>query len=520
MRKAYVNLIQNGIAISTIVYFSIVSLIGLSIVSYQNGLVTYWSNNYGDFPFHLGITANFAFNMEILKDYQVYPGVPLSYYFFIDFWTACFSFEPDNWKLFCLIYFFQWISSWAIIYFTFNFFKSGFNSYLLLFGGGTFTIFFKQLIALIEGQDVFSQLSHNYLRDGYPWTVFISCIWIPQRGAVLGLAILVVCLSLWSSLKSREKIESAYYEILIAIVLSLTFMVHFYLALVGISIISLSLLQRFIFCRTRDRDFHHVVKYFTLALLFTLPSFYLLHTKHGIMKVVGFWMPWKSDSMFNSEILGALEMWAINAVVLFIFFTLVFRKKIYSETIPLIMIFLLFNIFQFSVWDWDTYKAFIGIYCAVICFYTVNNHKSFWGYLLIILAILPGVMETAVSLSIKKPYEIYSKVNLNQARLLRERTGGGAIVAKASHNSIVTAAGRQIFLGYEGWLSSHAIDYVDRAASNKELLNSFTCEKFLSLKEKPEYIYFDVAHAKRGQDALLTSDAILPNLKNLNSSCR
>src|SRR5690606_37653943 len=161
----------------------------------------------------------------------------------------------------------------------------------------------------------------------------------------------------------------------------------------------------------------------------------------------------------------------INGVVLFIFFTLTFRKKYYAESIPLIIIFVVFNLYQFSVWDWDTYKAFIGIYCVVVCFYTVNNKKTFWSYALIILAITPGALETAISLSIKKPYEIYSKTNINQIRELRERTTGGVVIGKSDHNSIITAAGRKIFVGYEGWLGSHSIDYPERASLNKELLN-------------------------------------------------
>ena len=489
------------VSLSFIVYFCFLSLAGITCFSSDNGIRTIWANNYGDLPFHLGLISNFARNSEQLITYPIYPPAFLSYYFLFDFWTACLWVDPYNWRELSIICFSQWMICWLLVYAIFSKFRVGYFSYLLLFGGGSYAIFFKQLNALFNSKSAIGLLSHFYIEKGYPWTVFISTIWVPQRASIFGLVFLVSGLITFFSTteKNQQTVSSLFSNgisrcYIFGIYFSLSLMAHFYFGIVGLFLIGFGILfrvlnnsyERMVFLRALVR----FVGFTGIAIL--LP-FLIFSQKQGLFRFVGSWMPWEMSVFsgpFSTNIFGCISMWLMNATVMIVIFILVQSKIKIHEYLGLIVLFLFFNFFQFSVWNWDNNKGFLALYCALVCYLVQVNNKRNISHFIILIFCLPALLEFSIILSGSKPEEVYSKQALYKADEISRHTSNSVILSQSNHNSIVTLAGRKIFIGYDGWLNSHGLDYQERKRVNDQFLLSQDPNVLKSSLNQPRYVFY------------------------------
>jgi hypothetical protein len=177
--------------------------------------------------------------------------------------------------------------------------------------------------------------------------------------------------------------------------------------------------------------------------------------------------------------------WFMNIGLILIPFAFGFFKTsrfVRSFSLPYLLVFLLGNFVRFQPWDWDNYKIFLHCYILILTITSFgileflkilreglrkasNTHmqrlKVMLGYTF--LAIVLFFSTASGFLSHAKVFQedllMWPKADVEFAEWVRDNTPPESIFLTGTHflNPIPTLAGRQIVLGYEGWLWSHGI---------------------------------------------------------------
>lgn len=525
------SLLYRGISFHSTFFTCIILFLGLSIFWEDQSILTLWTNNFGDLPYHIALIQNFSFNSNTVVDYPVYPGHPLSYYFMFDFWTACLQLYPNSWRVFSLICLCQWIFCWSVVYSTLSYFCSGVLTYLILFGGGTYAICYSQFLKKMETGTASALLSHVFIDKGYPWTVFLSTIWVTQRVAIFGLCLFVpaICLCISAVQNLLDKKQNASNRVdsflpisslsaIIGMYVAIMSLSHFYFSIIGLLFLGFVYLYLII-----EKNFlrytvsRALVLLICVAFLSILPSAYIFSSKTSMLSFMQGWMPWKVSylPLFDS-LLGSILMWVSNGAALFIilFFVYLYAPRVY--TFALLLLFLIFNFLKLSEWNWDGYKVFIVLYVIAVCVLATVRRPNIFDSLFVFILCMPAITEIIIVVTETKPIAVYTKDDLYQARLLRERTEDEVIISKPVHNSIVTLAGKQLYFGYPGWLSSHRIDYAAREKENTQMIDTPSCELIPRSDVDPKYVYFG---KQIPQNASVPHDPLIPALSNVSDMC-
>lgn len=207
-----------------------------------------------------------------------------------------------------------------------------------------------------------------------------------------------------------------------------------------------------------------------MALNWSTPSSILLSTLESILILIGFWLM----NIGFILLLFAFGFWKSDNVV----------KRFYS---PYLMLFFLGNFIRFQPWDWDNYKIFlhwqiltmiIGSYGVIEIAKLSSQHlksgfkspifnkshlTAAFGFIslaaILFFSTASGFLSHAKTL--QENYLMWSEADITFADWVRENTPSESVFLSSTHflNPVVTLAGRQIILGYEGWLWSHGIDW-------------------------------------------------------------
>ena len=177
MRSAITKAFRFKITFNFCLFFFIVLYIGTSLFDLDTGIKTIWFSNYGDLPYHFGMITSFAFGENFPPEYHLYPGEQLSYPFLINLWTALLWQINQSWIYLDLIFCYQWVFLWILIYRLLDADRFLLLPWAILFGGGVFL--------------GITQNSAELISAGLGWTTLIETIWVPQRSALFGLVAFV-----------------------------------------------------------------------------------------------------------------------------------------------------------------------------------------------------------------------------------------------------------------------------------------------------------------------------------------
>ena len=93
-----------------------------------------------------------------------------------------------------------------------------------------------------------------------------------------------------------------------------------------------------------------------------------------------------------------------------------------------------------------------------------------WLQLACLVFAIPTLYEIVPGAPSRKHFTVYDEDRVAQGEGLRNYTGPrDVIAAKPDHNSAVTLSGRTLYVGYQGTLASHGIDYQEREAEFNDL---------------------------------------------------
>jgi hypothetical protein len=502
-------------SLSYLAFFTCIITIGISLFDADTHIRTLWINNYADAMFHFGMIANMSFGNGPLTEYHLYPGEKISYPFLINFWTALLWACNPTLKTLSFLFMVQWVVIWTGVFFLLRKGMYGILPWVMFFAGGTLPVFFSQIGFSIP--NLSGELSHKYISKGYPFSVFMSTIWTTQRtsllGLLVGLSVLSLVFELLGHWRKLNKDIVLPHVCMGALILAAGLLAHFHIvgiiaAYIGM-VFLLKAIKVFLFRATKEKEyFKPLVLYGVCIVFFSIPSLYLYSSKSGMLDVVYGWM---IDQNMYTHIKWFIEfygissthwfftliaMWLLNAGIWLIIIPAIFSSVSLAFSFPVMLLFLTANFIQFSVWNWDTIKVFVGIFVILVALLRHFGTSSWFLFICLLIAITPSLYESMNILGTSEYFMMYHEDDVKKAESIREETPADAIIAgNPVHTSVITLAGRKIFIGYDGWLDSHHISYSKRSALNKDLSMLLTeCRssyEHTARENCPSYLYED-----------------------------
>ncbi|PIR61993.1 MAG: hypothetical protein COY81_03755 [Candidatus Pacebacteria bacterium CG_4_10_14_0_8_um_filter_43_12] len=442
-------------------------------------------NSYGDLALHSTFIHYFAGQSKLSLVSPIYSQLQIQYPFLIDFhsaillklgWSIQWTLVVSSLLIMigCLLSFFNF--AWSIN-------KKVLTPYLasLLFflnGGLGWIYFFSDLKQ--SGENIFSFLTHlpadyaHLINRQLVWANVITTHVLPQRGFLLGLAVLVVVLRYWQALWQQNKIAKDQLVILSSLIGLLPFFhIHTFLILAPLhSWLSLWAIQaRKINQKTVVTSLVIMLGLGGLLVWFLIPqptgqNFF--HWQPGWM-ATGNWLFFWLKNM-NFEIFGLL-------LTPFLFWQFFPQKKFEQLLIlPFISIFLLCNLFIFQPHDWDNMKFILlgwaGLSMltgAIISRWVTNRLRAVMVGIVATIAVLAGGLSVLYSGQIT--WQMASNDDLKMAAIIVKKTkSDDRFLTSDIHNHPVPMiAGRGVVLGYKGWLWTHGIDYKGTEAEVKAI---------------------------------------------------
>lgn len=475
-----------NLSLNFVLWFFVVLCLGVSLFDYFTEISTSWVNNYGDLTFHLGMISRFVFGDVFPPDYYIYAGKSLTYPFLINLWSAAFWWMAPSWSNLQFIFVFQWVFLWTLVYALLRGNRYPLLPWLLLLGGGT-------LMTFGEGGKAYSW---EQLNNGYPWTVFLTTIWVTQRTALLGLVgLLAAVRCYYSNVRSEEEGLREDGTLVAGTIVGMMPLVHMHFFLVAGMALSFSwgtlqLRRLFVGQRSSWREYVRLIIPFAIAL----PAILFLMEKKGMVGLMYGWtVPYPPNPEPLLQIAKSIEMWQENAALLGASFVLWYiLSNRHMLALLVVVLFFAGNVVRLSTWEWDQLKYFLALYAFVACLWSLEEKRRFvWAQLFLVLLIFPGVRE-GFRLFIEGPrFVVFNKEQIDQAVVIRQKTSPESILAsKPDHNAVSVLTGRRMFAGYAGTLSSHNMDYGERERTLKDLDKLFQCRTILHTEKEncPDYL--------------------------------
>jgi hypothetical protein len=430
-----------------LLWLVVVAALGCTIIKVDGGIGSLWENNGSDLAFHLGIISSFTLGDNFPPQYTIFPGETLSYSFLINLWTAEWWWIEPSYSKLPLIFWSQWFVLWALI--PKLLLPSRIAPWLLLFGGGSIFNFLYT--------------SQELIGKNLPWSVFISTIWVPQRSAMFGIAVILSALRLYicGDKKERGFLDGRF--VLSGLLLGLSILVHAHLVATCAMFIVILQAVKVVEEWRAHSGINELGGFLSfcfglVSAFFTLP---LLAGKEGMVGPMAGWvtgevvMETASMRIFPASFMWLESIPQILALVLLIFFQNKFRKELFVIT----AMFLVGNFIRLSVWPWDQIKLFLGLYVILVFLLSLSIFRlRFLNVIIVSLLVSPAIWESAREI-IKGGWSlIYSPSHIDAAMQLNKLLPKRAIVvADSSAFSVVTLAGRFLYKGYDGTLWSHGI---------------------------------------------------------------
>jgi hypothetical protein len=410
----------------------------------------------------------------------------------------------------------QWTFLWGLVYYLLNGNKYPLLPWALLFGGGAFASL--------------GHNSGELIGSGHSWTLFLSTIWVTQRAALMGICVCLAVTRLMvahyapllsrggESTRMERKFLIAYAGLLLA--LSPLVHTHFFLTTAGVTALFLlfstvGLWQRHRqneddACATLDAPLGDLALLFLVGIISVIfvPWTGAKAAAGGEMwNITGGWITGGDKSDFFITLYRSSVMWAQSGWALFpLFLAVAFVVGRWAWWCALAIVFAAANLVQLAFWDWDQIKIFLALYAMVLAIWAWSDTTPGRTRVLrrLQLAVLVLIFPTLVELmplpfskrlvcyftpeqskcsydaegkllatdfaslfSKGDNFTVYSPTEVDAALQVREKTPPHAVLQGApDHNSPITLTGRKLFMGYEGTLSSHGLDY----GARKELV--------------------------------------------------
>ncbi len=446
-----------------------------------NGLFTP-HNTYGDIQYHLAIINSFFLGKNFPPQNPIYAGVNLAYPFMIDFYTAIFRTIGFNLQYSLIIpglIFGECVFA-SLLLFAYRFCKSitatviAFLIFIFNGGLGGYLMLKESWGTPVSGE-LFTQSFRSVIEKyNFRFPNAVSSVFMAERPILVGMAaFLIVLLLLYVSF---EKTKGGKEMVLAGLIIGLLPLWHTH-ALIALGIVlPFYVLSYWIYNKA---TFVKAVKFILPILYFSIPLGILGMLWH-LPQVFGGGLHFFSIKLgwvVGSE--GLFNFWLTNLGVfiplLLVGYTLLDKKqKLFY--LPIFVIFILGNIINFQPFNWDNYKIFLAWYAVSSIVVSVLVTKLFElnlpGKSLAVAVTSFFVISGALLIigDYQTFYGLFSKEDIVLAKWEIDNTDPGDLVLTGpQHNQFSILAGRQILMGYPGYLWTQGIDNRGREIDIKKM---------------------------------------------------
>jgi hypothetical protein len=470
------------------------------VIEEAGTIATGYVNNLGDLPFHIQVTASFAFADNFPPQDPGFAGTGFAYPYLADFVAAQFvSLGATMRDAFFLQNLTLGLALVAILHrfarvLTRSELAALICPVLVLFSGGL------GFLALVDDArssatgllGVLNALPHDYTigpQTGYRWGNAITTLFITQRGLLFGLPMALAALSLlWrlihappmelrravsvgivvSTIRARPEALAA------GVITGMLPLIHAHSFAV---VIGTAFLLGLVFRQWREGRWLPWAVYVVVALAIALPEIWW--TTHDSMAnsgpFYGFELGWDNGEgnpiifwLLNTGLFIPLSL----GVMLVPFLRTRLPAGLLLFTLPFLVWFIVPNAVLLAPWVWDNIKVlfywFVGFAPMVSLFiaWLLRDRLPYLrlvGVGVLIALVLAGSLDVWRVVSGQTVYGEFDADGIEMAHLIRDRTPDSALVLHApTYNTPAFLAGRQSLLGYPGHVWSRGLDYAAR----------------------------------------------------------
>lgn len=447
-------------------------------------------NNLGDLPYHVQISASFAYGQNFPPENPVFAGSGFSYHYIADFLAAAFVASGATLIEAMLIVNLALGTSLLVLVhrwareLTGDAVAARLAPLLLGLSGGLGWLKLLDEARLREQGliEAFVATDTRYtIEDGlYRFGNAVTTLLIPQRGLLLGMGLAVIVFTLlWRHLDERVPDDGTRWRpllggprMLVAGVLTgILPMVHAHTFAV---VLGTAFFLGLVFTQWRNGRWRAWAVYVVATLALAIPL--LVWTARGSQA---------SFSAFFGLELGwdhgdhdPLWFWLTNTGVFIPLLVAAYAwqgrrplpRKLLLYSMPFLVWFVVPNFFRLAPWLWDNIKVLtywwlgsVPIVALVLARLWASQRVARVGAVVLAIVLMGAGGLDILRASVGTAYQEFDRDGVAFAELIREQTPPTAVILTTpTYNTPVFLTGRRVFMGYAGFLWANGLPYVER----------------------------------------------------------
>lgn len=475
----------------------VAAIVLVSFVLMFFGLYTYFDGQYhaafpfyGDAAFHAAMLTSFSQGSNFPPQYPMMAGQPLRYTFLIDLYSG--ALDRLGLGLQWSIVLPGWILLSGLLSLLYSFAArftgrraGGMLAVALIVLSGGLGFAYAVADWHSSGLGILDFIAHNNLNYtcnyalNLVFTNFVIIV-MAQRTALIGFAAgMFIILLMYAMLAGGDSDDTARRNglLLAGALTGLLPLFHVYsyiCALLSTALLLLLFREKKWYC------------YIAPALLLAIPQALWISEQMGAsyFRVQIGWMAGSLASIpwFWVENMG------VSLFLLIAGLYLISRKNL-RFYLPFLAIFFMANIFVFQPWDYDNHKFFsfwlmptVAVMASALLYvYGLPKIGKALFSVLLVFTVLTGAL--VFVFIVGHPYVEIGSADIHVGDWIIENTPKDAVFLTSDSpvSLVTTVAGRKSYLGYEGWLYTHGIDYSGRVTVRDEIYDAYDTNQTLQL---------------------------------------
>ncbi|MFC1653408.1 hypothetical protein ACFL1M_01000 [Patescibacteria group bacterium] len=460
----------------------------IALLPTKEGMRAGWLSSWADGAAHLSYMSSFAYRSSFPKQNIIFLGKDFSYPFVADMLGGMLMrLGVPFWISYNLLGF---VFSMFLVVMVWKLFDYLFKNSLVSFISSA--IFF--LGAGLENLGKFFFSEDKSFWNTYDWVDIISAQIMPQRALILGMPLAIFVL-LYILKVVKGKNVNKFSLFLLGTLTGLMPIIHPHSLLILFILIFWVFIVD-VFKRKKIRAFWW---WFGAPAVLIGSWFLFKQTSTFDGSFVKYLPGWLAASKNENLFWFWIKSWGVWPIVVLLGWIKLQRQKKFLF-FPLILMFVFLNFYTLQPYDWDNTKIFIWIYLffsgvAGSFVSSLINKRKFFGGLLLFLMIFSGSIDAfRLVFPQNNPKLVpFTNEELLLAKSIRNETDPNSIFLTSDyHLSIIpTLTGRQILMGYRGWLWTYGIDYGNREKEVEVMYGGGDGGEYLLEKYGVDYVVFD-----------------------------
>ncbi len=473
------------------------------------------STTWGDIALHLALSSSFAERgfIATMSSSPIYAGTELSYHFVADYISGLLIRFGFSHRIALLYPSFLFVLLFMIVFYIVarKILRDGTFAvvlpWILIFNGNLFGIYYLINDSISNPNGIWHTMSKLPRDYGYlpqELNIHFSNVFyqffLPQRAFALGLIIgLIALYFLWVYWNDRSDKNL----FMTTLVMGLLPLVHSHTLLLFI-LSCLFLLSGELLHVFRGYEYDKLVGIIKRWVLFfilpiasmVLPQLLLIYP-HNANQLVYINFNWTGDSY------GPIIFWLKNLsgyIVLYAIAYIFAPAKFKTFFNAFFSVFVITNIVVFQPNMWDNFKLVVWfvVICTIMLGFMLDTiysrYKSLGLY--IVFTFILACSFTGILSFVREAQSsslLYSQSDINLSNFILSNTDKNSVFLTSTrhNNPVFSLAGRQVVMGYEGWLKSYGLDYDDRSLHSSVIYTGLDMSDRYVKKYNIDYIVID-----------------------------